>query len=81
MSTVTAVAPTEIAGRLRLTLYAGAEVLLTVPTLVALVVTIVGGVLSITWIGLLFLVWSVPMLHWLADRHRAMAAHTLGVPV
>ena len=72
-------APTP--GRLRLTAYAAAELLLFLPTLVALVVTLVGGVLSITWIGLLLLVWSVPMLRWTADRHRAMAERTLGIEV
>lgn len=69
------------AGRLRLTLYAGTELLLALPTLVALVVTVVGGVLSIAWVGLLLLVGSVPALRWLAGRHRAMAEGTLGVAV
>jgi signal transduction histidine kinase len=72
-------APT--AGRLRLTAYAAAELLLLVPTLVALVVTVAGGVLSIAWIGLLLLVWSVPLMRWTAGRHRAMAARTLGIEV
>jgi len=68
-------------GRLRLTLYAGAQVLLWVPTLLAFLATVLGGVFSVAWIGLVVPVWSVPMLRWVAGRHRAMAAGTLGVPV
>jgi signal transduction histidine kinase len=67
--------------RLRLTAYAGQQLLLWLPSLVALVVTVVGGTLALLTVGLFLLVWSVPMLHWVADRHRAMASDTLGVPV
>lgn len=68
-------------GRFRLTLYAAAEVFLAIPTLVAFLVVVIGGVLSVAWLGLIMLVWAVPTLRWLADRHRAMAGRTLGVPV
>jgi signal transduction histidine kinase len=78
MSTPTAPAPP---GRLRLTGYALAEVLLAVPTLVFFVLTVVGGVVAIAWVGLLLLVVSVPASRWIADRHRAFAARTLGVDV
>ena len=78
MSTPTVPAPP---GRLRVTGYAALQVLLAVPTLVLLVVTIVGGVVVVTPVGLLFLVLSVPALRWIADRHRAMAARVLGTPV
>jgi signal transduction histidine kinase len=78
MSTSTAPAPP---GRLRLTGYALAEVLLAVPTLVFFVLTVVGGVVAIAWVGLLLLVVSVPASRWIADRHRAFAARTLGVDV
>jgi len=78
MSTPTAPAP---AGRLRLTGYAALQVLLVVPTLLFLVLTLVGGVLAIAWVGLAFLVVSVPASRWLADQHRTMASRVLGVPV
>lgn len=74
-------APTEPPGRLRLTGYAFGEVLLAVPTLLFLVLTVVGGVVAIAWVGLLVLAVSVPALRWIADRHRAFAARTLGVEV
>lgn len=79
-----ATAPTALPapppGRLRLTLYAGGQLLMWAPTLLALLVTVIGVALSVAWIGLVLLVWSLPMLRWLAGRHRAMAARTLGVP-
>ncbi|SFC08110.1 Signal transduction histidine kinase [Nocardioides terrae] len=82
MTALTAPALTiPTAGRLRLTAYAGQHVLLWVPTLVAFVVTVTGGALALVTIGLVLLVWSVPLLRWVADRHRATAARTLGVPV
>ena len=78
-TTVSAQAPSP--GRVRLTLYAGAQLLLWTPTLLALLVTVIGVALSVAWIGLVLLVWSLPMLRWTAGRHRRMAAATLGVPV
>jgi len=68
-------------GRLRLTGYAFVEVLLVVPTLLFFVLTVVGGVTAIAWVGLLLLVVAVPASRWIADRHRAFAATILGVPV
>jgi signal transduction histidine kinase len=68
-------------GRLRLTGYAALQVLLVAPTVVFFVLTVVGGVLAIAWVGLLLLAVSVPSSRWIADRHRAFAARTLSVPV
>jgi signal transduction histidine kinase len=68
-------------GRLRMTGYAALQVLLAVPTLLFLVLTIVGGVVAIAWVGLLLLVVAVPALRWIADRHRAMASRVLGTSV
>jgi signal transduction histidine kinase len=68
-------------GRLRVTGYAAMQVVLAVPTLLFLVLTIVGGVVAIAWVGLLLLVVAVPALRWIADRHRAMASRVLGTPV
>jgi len=68
-------------GRLRLTGYALAEVVLAVPTLVLFVLTVVGGVTAIAWVGLVLLVVAVPASRWIADRHRAFAARTLGLAV
>jgi signal transduction histidine kinase len=78
MSSPLAQAP---AGRLRLTGFAFLEVLLVVPTLLFFVLTVVGGVTAIAWVGLLLLAVSVPASRWIADRHRAFAARTLGVAV
>jgi signal transduction histidine kinase len=69
------------AGRLRLTGFAFLEVLLVVPTLLFFVLTVVGGVVAIAWVGLLFLAVAVPASRWIADRHRAFAARTLGIQV
>jgi signal transduction histidine kinase len=68
------------AGRLRLTGYAFLEVLLVVPTVLFFVLTVVGGVVAIAWVGLLLLAVAVPASRWIADRHRAFASRTLGVP-
>ena len=65
-------------GRLRLTGYAGAQLLLAVPSLVLFVLAVVGGVLVIVWVGIVLLFVAVPALRWIADRHRAMAGHVLG---
>jgi signal transduction histidine kinase len=69
------------AGRLRLTGFAVLEVLLAVPTLLFFVLVVVGGVTAIAWVGLLILAVAVPASRWVADRHRAFAARTLGVSV
>ena len=67
------------AGRALLTTYAAAHLLLWAPTLLALVLTVVGGSLALICIGLALLVWALPMLRWTADRHRAIAGRILGV--
>jgi signal transduction histidine kinase len=65
----------------RLTGYALAQVALAVPTMVAFVLVAVGGATALLVVGLPFLLVGLPMLRWIADRHRAMAAGTLGHPV
>jgi signal transduction histidine kinase len=77
----TAVPPPPVAGRLRLTGYALGQVLLGVPTLLFFLLTVIGGVTAIAWIGLGLLFVSVPSLRWIAGRHRVWAARTLGSPV
>ncbi|MCW2784487.1 MAG: sensor histidine kinase [Marmoricola sp.] len=67
--------------RFTLTLYAGAHLLMVVPTLLLLIFTTVGGVLAIAWIGLPLLFLLVPASRWIADRHRNLAAQILGSPV
>ncbi|HET6165705.1 MAG TPA: sensor domain-containing protein [Marmoricola sp.] len=76
---MTSTAPPAPAGRLRLTGFAFVEVLLAVPTLLFFVLTVVGGVVAIAWVGLLLLAVAVPASRWITDRHRAFAARTLGV--
>lgn len=68
-------------GPWRLTLYAAWQVLLALPCLLLFVFTVVGGTLAIASIGLAIIVWSVPALRWVADRHRVMAARILQAPV
>jgi signal transduction histidine kinase len=77
----TTAAPAELPGRLRLTGYAAQQLLLTVPSLLALVADLVGGTLAVITVGLVLLVWSIPLLRWVTDRHRAMASRILGVPL
>jgi signal transduction histidine kinase len=77
MSAVAAPPP----GRLRLTGYAFLEVLLALPTLVFFVLTVVGSVVAVAWVGLLVLFVAVPGSRWIADRHRAFASRVLGVAV
>jgi signal transduction histidine kinase len=64
-----------------LTGYAAAQVMSVVPLLVLLVLSVVGGVLVVVWVGLALLALAVPATRWFADRHRSMAARVLGVPV
>lgn len=68
-------------GRLRLTAYAAAQLVLAIPALVLVVLTVVGGVLLVVWVGALLLVLAVPTTRWIADRHRQMAARVLEIPV
>ncbi len=67
--------------RLRLTSYAAAQLLLAIPALVFLVLTVVGAALLVVWVGVAFLAVTVPATRWIAERHRAMAARVLEVPV
>ncbi len=66
---------------LRLTGHALAHVALAVPTLVAAVLVAVGGATALLVVGIPVLLVGVPMLRWIADRHRATAAVALGHPV
>lgn len=68
-------------GRLLLTSYAAAQLALAVPTLVFLVLTVVGVATLVVWVGMAFLAIAVPATRWIADRHRRMAARVLGIPV
>jgi signal transduction histidine kinase len=54
------------------------QVLLVVPTIVIFVLVLVGGLLAVVTVGIPLLLLLLPALRWLADRHRAMAARTLG---
>jgi signal transduction histidine kinase len=69
------------AGRLRLTGYAALHLLLALPALVLFVLDVLGIGFVIAWIGLGILYVTMPATRWLAGRHRAMAARTLGMPV
>jgi signal transduction histidine kinase len=68
------------AGRLRLTAYAGWQLLLSVPALVLFVLSTVAGVLVVVWVGILFLLLTIPATRWIASEHRRMAAGVLGSP-
>lgn len=68
-------------GRLLLTGYAGAQVLLFVPAVLLLVLWVVGGVLMVVWVGALLLAVAVPATRALADLHRRMAGRVLGHPL
>ncbi|CAM3849155.1 sensor histidine kinase [Nocardioides zeicaulis] len=66
---------------LRLTGYALAQVALAVPTVLAVVLVAVGGGTALLVVGIPVLLVGLPLLRWIADRHRAMASATLGHPV
>ncbi|CUR58509.1 putative Signal transduction histidine kinase-like protein [metagenome] len=66
---------------LRLTGYALAQVALAVPTMLAATLVAVGGGTALLVVGIPILLVGLPLLRWIADRHRAMAAETLGHPV
>ncbi|MDN5894151.1 MAG: sensor domain-containing protein [Nocardioides sp.] len=68
-------------GPLRLTGIALLHVLLFLPSILFLVLTVAGGVLTVLTIGIPLLLVSLPTLHWITDRHREMAAEILGSPV
>jgi len=83
VSTPTGTAPRQAAppGRLALTAYAAAQLLVFVPALLLLVLSILGGVLALLWIGIPLLLVTVPATRWLADRHRRVAERVLGTPI
>lgn len=68
-------------GRLRLTGYAGLQVLLLVPAILLFVLWIVGGVLMVVWVGALLLGAAIPLTRALANLHRRMAGRVLGHPL
>ena len=69
------------AGPARLTRNALLQVLLALPTLLALVLTVVGGATALLVVGIPVVLAGLPMLRWIADRHRTLAAEALGHPV
>lgn len=71
----------EPAGTLRVTGYAALHVLLFAPVLALFLLTVIGGVLAIVWIGVLLLMGLLPGVRALADLHRSMASRILGEPV
>lgn len=68
-------------GPLRQTGHALAQVALAVPTVLAVALVAVGGGTALLVVGIPFVLVGMPLLRWIADRHRAMAAETLGHPV
>jgi signal transduction histidine kinase len=69
------------AGRLRMTGFAAAQVLLSVPALVLFVLDAVAGTLVVLVVGIPLLLLTLPASRWLAGLHRRMAADVLGSPV
>ena len=68
-------------GRLRMTWYAAAQILLSVPALVLLVLNAVAGTLVVIVVGVPILLLTLPASRGLANLHRRMAADVLGSPV
>ena len=68
-------------GPWRLTSYALAQVLLFAPTIVAVVLVVLGAGLAVITVGIPILLVSVPALRWITGVHRSMAARTLGYDV
>lgn len=79
MEPVTIEAPPP--GRLRLTAYAGLQVLFFVPVLVLFALWLVAGALLIVWLGVPMLLGLTAALRAIANRHRRMAGRTLGIDV
>ena len=67
--------------RLRLTAFAGAQVLLVVPALLLFVLDVVAGGLAVAVVGIPVLLLSIPATRRLANLHRAMAGQVLGTPI
>ena len=72
---------TAAPGRMRLTMYALAQVGLAVPALGLLVVDLVGGALALIVIGIPLLLGGIPATRWVANCHRSMAGRVLGTPI
>jgi signal transduction histidine kinase len=68
-------------GRLLLTGYAVAQLVLSIVLILLFVLWVVGGVLVVVWIGLGIVAGALPVTRWVANLHRSMAARTLGTPV
>jgi signal transduction histidine kinase len=64
-----------------MTAYAALQLLLWVPSLLVLVLLVVGGGLAVIVVGVGILLATVPCCRWIANQHRAMAAHVLGTPI
>ncbi len=68
-------------GRLRMTGYAAAQVLLSVPALALFILNAVAGTLVVIVVGAPVLLLTLPASRRLAELHRRMAADVLGSPV
>ncbi|MGA8246695.1 MAG: sensor domain-containing protein [Nocardioides sp.] len=68
-------------GRLRMTGYAAAQVLLSVPALGLFILNAIAGTLVVVVVGIPLLLLTLPASRGLADLHRRMAADVLGSPV
>ena len=68
-------------GPWRLTGFALVQVVLFPLAAVFVVLTAVSGVLAVVTVGVPVLLVTLPALRWITDRHRSMAARTLGHPV
>ena len=66
------------AGPWTVTRFAALQVLLLVPTVLALVLVAVGGVLAVVTVGIPILLVAVPALRWITAVHRRMAERALG---
>ncbi len=64
-----------------LTGHALVQIALLPVTVVVVVLAAVAGVLAAITVGVPLLLLTVPALHWITDRHRALAAAALGHPV
>jgi signal transduction histidine kinase len=69
------------AGRLRMTAYAAAQVVLSVAALALFIVDAVAAVLAVIVVGIPVLMLSMPATRWLVGVHRGFAARVLGSPV
>ncbi|MBM6403571.1 sensor domain-containing protein [Phycicoccus sp. CSK15P-2] len=73
--------PSRPAGPFRLTGYAALHVLWVVPVILLFVLTVVGGLLVVVWVGMPMLMGLLPGVRAAAESHRRLAARTLGGPV